>query len=110
MAKVTNCEFGIAADVESSAVAIVERWRGMSLDFDGNFEFADPAKRLAQNLGFEAKLVLIPDVLIVAATARSKVRAGRSTSQLRALDDRVQFGMSEARPLLDDHCFHALLG
>src|SRR5581483_3391938 len=82
VAKIADGEARACTHMEASTVAIVERRRSMTLQFNRKLQLGNAAQRFFQNLRFEMKLVFIADVLIVATATLREIWTWRRVAQL----------------------------
>src|SRR6185437_5225533 len=82
VAKVADGEARSCAHMEASPITVVQRRRGMSLDFDRELQLGNTAQCFFQNLRFETKLVFIADVLIMAAATLAEIWTRRRAAEL----------------------------
>lgn len=74
----------------------------MALNFNRELQLANTAQCFFQYFGFEAKLVCITNVLILAAATLTEIRARWRTAQLRGLENLIEGCVGEPRLLIDD--------
>src|SRR5450755_630294 len=87
---------GIMLQADASAVAVIPRFRRVYLNFLIEFQFGGAAHCLAQDFRFEAKLSRVIDVLVLAATALSEVRAWRHNAVGRWRQDLFELSTRES--------------
>ena len=104
---VTECEFRDHANLKPTSIAIVPWRRTMNRYVYFQIKLGDAAKIFFQDCGLGLQLMLVADVLIVAAAAVPEVRTIWLYPPGRSLQNRLQPASGKTAPLFEQRSFDA---
>ena len=104
--EISHSECGGSPHLETRAIAIVPRRRGVYFNLGRELELGPAAQVLKQNFFFDFELMLVAGVLVVTSAAVGEILTLWLDALCRWLDNTLESCAREALLARRDHCFN----
>src|SRR5215813_7178257 len=106
--EISDCKLRFHLQMKSGAIAIPESRRSVRLNLERKIQLGRAPQRLPQDLGLEAQLLFVADVLVLTAAALAEVRAWWRSAQVRWQQNSRQLRPCKSGTLFHHFCFDLL--